>query len=72
MQLFAFYDEGNTFIGLIPMKKRRVVSLILMALGGVLLFLTPEQAPWSGLVLLVAGLTLEAAGWWLESRKEGK
>lgn len=54
------------------MKRRRMISMVLIFLGGVLIFLAPEEAPWAGVVFLVSGLLVEAAGWWMESRKEGK
>lgn len=42
-------------------RVRRTLSLLLLVLGGVLLFLAPKDV-WIGLVLLAAGLALEVAG----------
>jgi hypothetical protein len=42
-------------------RTRRAVSLLLLILGGVLLFLAPKDV-WLGLVLLGMGLALEVAG----------
>ncbi|MGA7181055.1 MAG: hypothetical protein WBX11_15935 [Thiobacillaceae bacterium] len=52
------------------MTHRRTIALILIVLGGILIFFAPREAPWAGPVLLVAGLLVEGAGVWLERRAE--
>ncbi len=42
-------------------RTRRALSLSLLVLGGVLVFLAPEDI-WLGVLLLVLGLGLEVAG----------
>ena len=46
---------------------RRALGALLVVVGGVLMWLAPEA--WFGVVLLVAGIALEAAGIALEHRK---
>lgn len=45
---------------------RRSLALLLIVLGGVLLFLAPET--WAGLGLLALGIALEIAGFTLRHR----
>lgn len=47
-------------------RSRRAVAILLVVLGGVLIFLAPEM--WLGLVLLVLGAAVELAGIALERR----
>jgi hypothetical protein len=47
-------------------RSRRVLAMILVVLGGVLMYLAPEM--WMGVVLLVLGVGLEVAGIALEHR----
>ena len=47
-------------------RSRRVLAVILIVLGGVLMYLAPEM--WLGVVLLVLGVALEVAGIALERR----
>ena len=42
-------------------RTRRILSVVLMALGGLLLFLAPEDI-WIGTLLLGLGVALEVAG----------
>ncbi|MCX7184726.1 MAG: hypothetical protein NTW90_05760 [Nitrosospira sp.] len=49
-------------------RSKRILSISLLVLGGVLIFLAPENA-WIGLVLLVLGLGVEIAGVVLGHRK---
>jgi len=51
-------------------RTRRILSLVLMALGGLLLFLAPEDI-WIGTLLLGLGVALEVAGT-LMHRRAGK
>jgi drug/metabolite transporter (DMT)-like permease len=48
-------------------RARRILSLVLMALGGLLLFLAPEDF-WIGTLLLCLGVALEAAGVLMQRR----
>ena len=48
-------------------RTRRVVSIVLMALGGLLIFLAPEDF-WMGAVLFVLGVGLEAIGMRVQRR----
>jgi hypothetical protein len=45
-------------------RNRRVVSVLLVVLGGVLMYLAPEI--WAGLGVLVLGVMIELAGITLE------
>lgn len=49
-------------------RTRRALAVGLLALGGVLLFLAPDDA-WAGVVLLVLGVALEIAGLVFAHRK---
>ncbi len=49
-------------------RSKRILSISLLVLGGVLIFLAPENA-WIGAVLLVLGLGVEIAGLVLGHRK---
>ncbi len=49
------------------MHGRRVLAIVLVALGGILMFFAPEV--WAGVVLLAAGILLEAVGITLERRE---
>lgn len=49
-------------------RSKRILSISLLVLGGILIFLAPENA-WIGLVLLVLGLGVEIAGVVLGPRK---
>lgn len=51
-------------------RTRRALSLVLMALGGLLLFLAPEDF-WIGTVLLCLGAALEVAGMLMQRGKGG-
>lgn len=51
-------------------RTRRTLSLALMALGGLLLFLAPEDI-WIGTLLLGLGAALEAAGTLMQRRPGG-
>lgn len=42
-------------------RTRRTLAVALLILGGVLLFLAPDDA-WAGVVLLALGVMLEIAG----------
>jgi hypothetical protein len=42
-------------------RARRTLSLVLLVLGGVLLFLAPADI-WIGVVLIALGIALEVAG----------
>lgn len=48
-------------------RTRRTLSLVLMALGGLLLFLVPEDI-WIGTLLLGLGVALEIAGILMQRR----
>lgn len=48
------------------MKLRRLLALVLIVLGAVLLWLAPETV--SGIVLIVAGVSIEIIGIVLERR----
>ena len=48
------------------MGRRRVFALILVVAGGLLMWLAPEL--WPGIVLLVLGAAIEAAGIALERK----
>lgn len=50
----------------------RKISIILMASGGILMFMAPQQAPWLGPVLLLAGMAVEVVGVAIERRKRRK
>jgi hypothetical protein len=45
-------------------RSRRVLAVILVVLGGVLMFLAPEI--WAGLIVLALGVAIELAGIALE------
>lgn len=47
-------------------RSRRVVAVLLVVLGGVLMFLAPEI--WAGLVVLALGVAVELAGIALEHK----
>ena len=47
-------------------RSRRVLAVVLIVLGGVLMYLAPEI--WAGVALLVLGVLLELAGVMLERR----
>lgn len=47
-------------------RARRALAVVLLVLGGALMYLAPEM--WLGLVLLGVGVALEAAGIALERR----
>lgn len=49
-------------------RTRRVLSLGLMILGGVILFLTPADL-WAGAMLVALGIVLEVTGTLLGHRK---
>jgi len=49
-------------------RSKRILSTSLFVLGGVLIFLAPENA-WIGAVLLALGLSVEIAGVVLGHRK---
>jgi drug/metabolite transporter (DMT)-like permease len=48
---------------------RRALALLLLVLGGVLLFLAPENI-WIGVLLLALGMALEAAGTLMQRRSD--
>lgn len=48
-------------------RTRRTLSLVLMTLGGLLLFLVPEDI-WIGTLLLGGGVALEVAGTLMQRR----
>jgi hypothetical protein len=47
-------------------RSRRVLALLLVVLGGVLMYLAPEV--WGGLAVLALGVLIELAGIALERR----
>lgn len=47
-------------------RTRRVLAVLLMVLGGVLMYLVPEV--WTGLALLALGVLIELAGIALERK----
>lgn len=47
-------------------RSRRTLALILVVLGGVLIFLAPEM--WTGVLLLALGVAIEVAGIALERK----
>ena len=47
-------------------RSRRVLALLLVVLGGVLMYLAPEV--WGGLAVLTLGVLIELAGIALERR----
>jgi drug/metabolite transporter (DMT)-like permease len=49
-------------------RTRRTLAAALLALGGVLIFLAPDDA-WAGVVLLALGVVLEIAGLVFAHRK---
>ncbi len=49
-------------------RSKRILSISLLVLGGVLIFLAPENA-WIGTILLVLGLGVEIAGLVIGHRK---
>ena len=51
-------------------RTRRILSLVLMAMGGLLLFLAPEDI-WIGTLLLGLGVALEVVGMLMQRRSEG-
>lgn len=51
-------------------RTRRILSLVLMALGGLLIFLAPEDV-WIGALLLALGVALEVAGMLMQRRSGG-
>lgn len=51
-------------------QTRRVLSLVLIATGGLLIFLAPENF-WIGTLLLGLGAALEAAGILIQRRSGG-
>lgn len=51
-------------------RSRRALALVLIVLGGALMYLAPEI--WAGVALLVVGVLLEVAGITLEHRAQGK
>lgn len=50
-------------------RTRRALSLLLLVLGGLFLFLAPENI-WIGVVLLGLGLALEVAGTLMQRQSE--
>ncbi len=58
--------NGGAFIMLKRRRSRRVVAVLLIGLGGVLMFLAPEI--WAGLLVLAAGVAVEFVGIALERR----
>jgi hypothetical protein len=48
---------------------RRILGAVLMVLGGVLMW--AATSPLAGSVMFAAAIALEAAGIWLEHRKNG-
>lgn len=51
------------------MHTRRVLALVLVVLGGVLMFFAPDKY-WLGGVLLAVGVVVEVAGIALERKSE--
>ncbi len=49
------------------MKLRRIIAIILVVLGGVLIFLAPETI--GGFILIGIGVVVEAVGIFLEHRR---
>ena len=49
------------------MKLRRIIAIILVVLGGVLIFLAPETI--GGFILIAIGVVVEAVGIFLEHRR---
>ena len=47
-------------------QSRRILTILMAVLGGVLIYLAPES--WAGVVLLGLGVALEVAGIALEHR----
>jgi len=47
-------------------RSRRVLALVLVVLGGVIMYLAPEM--WAGLAVLVLGVLVELAGIALEHK----
>jgi drug/metabolite transporter (DMT)-like permease len=52
-------------------RTRRVLSLALMVLGGILLFLAPQDV-WVGVLLLGLGVALEVVGTLMQRRAGDK
>lgn len=52
---------------LIKRRARRVLALFLVVLGGLLMYLAPDEM-WGGVVLLVLGVIVELAGIALERK----
>jgi hypothetical protein len=50
--------------------QRRALPLVLMGLGGVLIFLAPQDI-WLGMLLLFLGVGLETAGTLMQRRRTG-
>jgi len=51
-------------------RTRRVLSLVLIVMGGLLIFLAPEDI-WIGTLLLGLGVALEVAGVLMQRRSGG-
>ncbi|MBZ0091400.1 MAG: hypothetical protein K8F27_04155 [Sulfuricellaceae bacterium] len=51
------------------MGKRRIGAVILMVLGGLLMFLAPDEEAWVGKALLGAGAAIELVGIALERKR---
>jgi len=51
-------------------RPRRIVAILLMLLGGLMLWFAPETL--GGVVLLIVGLVIEAIGIFLDHRSEKK
>ncbi len=51
------------------MGKRRIGAIVLMVLGGVLMFLAPDEETWIGKVLLGLGVAIELLGIALERKR---
>jgi hypothetical protein len=49
------------------MKLRRIIAVILVVLGGVLIYLAPETL--DGFILIGMGVVIEAVGIFLEHRR---
>jgi drug/metabolite transporter (DMT)-like permease len=51
-------------------NSRRVLAVLLMVLGGLAMFLAPENI-WIGVLLLVLGVALEVAGMLMRRSRRG-
>lgn len=52
-------------------RTRRILSLVLITVGGMLIFLAPEDV-WIGVLLLVFGVLLDLAGALMKKQPEEK